>query len=150
MFDSLPDSPNRGCYAAYPRLCSPLSSTLAIMSQPYTYAEAKSVLVEILTQDTTLHDSGGYGELGANYDEVDQRLPHNGGPEFKKLLLAFEFWSGWLNSAEHDWSIFARTIVRDLNADRQTNDPVLLKLFAPKPRGPSLFSRVRSLFKGEN
>ena len=25
-----PDSPNRGCYAAYPRLCSPLSSTLGV------------------------------------------------------------------------------------------------------------------------
>jgi len=25
-----PDSPNRGCFAAYPRLCSPLSSTLGV------------------------------------------------------------------------------------------------------------------------
>ena len=131
------------------------------MNLPYAYAEAKSALLDILTREAALHESGRFGELGANHDEVDQKLPRNGGPEFGKLLLALEFWSGWLDSAEHDWffyepirendwPILARAIVRDLEADREPTDPVLLKHFAPKPKGPSLFSRVRALFVGEN
>ncbi|MDT3735405.1 MAG: hypothetical protein ROZ00_04170 [Denitratisoma sp.] len=131
------------------------------MNSLYAYAEAKSVLLSILNREATLHESGRYSELGENYDEVDQRLPRNGGPEFAKLLLALDFWSGWLDSAEHDWFFYepihendwpklARAIVRDLEADREPNDPVLLKHFAPRPKGPSLLSRVRALFSGEN
>ncbi|MDO8828032.1 MAG: hypothetical protein Q7V21_15590 [Methylophaga sp.] len=125
------------------------------------YSEAKSVLLDILIREAELHESGRYGELGANYDEVDQKLPHNGGPEFGKLLLALEFWTGWLDSAGHDWlfyepiresdwPILARAIERNLEADREPTDPVLLKHFAPRPKRPSLFSRVRALFGGEN
>lgn len=134
---------------------------LANMNLPYAYAEAKSVLIDILTREAVLHESRRYGELGANFDEVDQKLPRKSGPEFGKLLLALEFWSGWLDSAEHDWffyepihendwPILALAIVSDLEADQEPTDPVLLKHFAPRPKDPSLFSRVRAHLGGKN
>lgn len=67
------------------------------MNPPYAYAEAKSALVDILTREAAVYEFGHYGELGADFDVVDPRLPRNGGPEFGKLLLALEFWSGWLD-----------------------------------------------------
>jgi hypothetical protein len=129
------------------------------MSSPYAYPEAKSVLIAMLTRDALLHEAGRYGDLGADFDEVDGRLPRNGSPEFEQLFLAFEFWSGWLDSAEHDWffyepiheadwPVLARDIVSDLEAERETKNPVLLKHFVPKLRGASLLTRVRALFHG--
>lgn len=123
------------------------------MPPRYSPAEAKSILIGILYRDVSLHESGRYDALGADYDEVDARLPREAGPEFSTSLLAFEFWSGWLDSAEHDWLFYeplretdwpmhARSIARDLEANRPITDPVLLSLFGPKTRSP--WSWIRS------
>ena len=127
------------------------------MSAPFTYAEAKSVLIEVLRRDVALHEAKRYSELGADFDEIDERLPRNAGVEFSKLIFAHELWAGWQDSAEHDWYFyepihendwprFAKTIIENLSADQETTDPVLLNHFAPRPRKPSLLSIIKSCF----
>jgi len=130
------------------------------MSAPFTYAEAKSVLIEVLKRDVALHEAKHYFELGANFDEIDERLPRNAGVEFSKLIFAFEFWAGWQDSAEHgwlfyepihenDWPRFAKTLIENLSTDRETTDSILLKHFAPRPKKPSLLSRIKNFFQTE-
>ena len=130
------------------------------MSQPYSYAEAKSALITLLTRDIELHEAKCFGDLGAGFDDFDTRLPRNSEHEFDKLFFAFEFWSGWLDSAEHDWffyepiheadwPVLAKEVISNLQIDRATENPILLKHFSPQPRGQSLFAKVRALFQNE-
>jgi hypothetical protein len=129
------------------------------MTAPFTYAEAKSLLIEALRHDAALHEARRFGELGAKFDAVDAQLPRDAGPEFNKLIFAHEFWAGWLDSCGHDWFFYepiqekdwpalARTVVADLNADRETTEPALVKRFSPPPARPSLVSRVLNRLRG--
>ena len=125
----------------------------------FTYEKAKTVLIEALTNDASLHEVGSFDELGSNFDEIDAGLPRDGGANFANLFFALEFWAGWLDSSNHgwlfyepiqvkDWPIYARTVVADLEADRDTTEPALLKHFSPRPPRPSFVSRILSRISG--
>jgi hypothetical protein len=129
------------------------------MTAPFTFVEAKSVLIEALTREAALHEARRFGELGSGFDEVDSRLPRDVGAEFSRLIFAHEFWAGWLDSCAHDWFHYepiqendwpnlARTVVADLNADRESTEPALLKHFSPRPAQSSLASRVLNRLRG--
>ena len=129
------------------------------MATPFTYAEAKCVLIEALAHDAELHEARRFGELGSRFEEVDAKLPRDAGTAFSRLIFAHEFWAGWLDSSAHDWSYYdpiqekdwpalARVVVADLSADQETREPALLKHFAPRPGQPSLAARILNRFRG--
>jgi hypothetical protein len=129
------------------------------MTTPFTYAEAKSVLTKALTRDAALHEARRFSDLGAKFDEVDSKLPRGAGAEFNKLIFAHAFWAGWLDSGVHDWLFyeliqekdwpaFARTVAADLNEDRETTEPALLKYFALRPSRVSIVSRILNRLRG--
>jgi hypothetical protein len=127
------------------------------MDPPFSQPEAKEFLIRALQRDAVLHETGRYSELGEGFDEVDGRLPRNTDQAFRDLYIAFEFWAGWLDSAEHDWyhydpireadwPVLARRVIEHLRSETEINEPLLIDKFAPRPRRNwSFFGWLRRL-----
>lgn len=128
-----------------------------------TYGEAKQQIIEVLLRCAAEHDSGRLVGLDPainnRFDDFDSALPRSAGPEFDKLIIAFEFWAGWLDSSIHDWKFYdgiksddwprlARLVAADLEADREISDPLVLSHFGPKEQvnGPGFLERLKRLF----
>ncbi len=106
----------------------------------FSYTEAKQFLVESLTRDAIAHESGRYQDVGHNFDEFDASLPRGSGPDFNKLLLALNFWDGWIDARNHnwqyyeginesDWPLLASRVIESLAKDQEISEPVVLKHF---------------------
>jgi hypothetical protein len=125
-----------------------------------TYPEAKQALIGGLARDADAHESGRYRDIGGSFDELDANLPHDGGPEFDRLLIALAFWEGWIDARNHDWlyydgigqadwPVLARRMVESLAEDREITEPSILAHFDFRARQPregrlkSLLARLR-------
>ena len=106
----------------------------------FSYTEAKQFLVESLTRDANAHESGRYQDVGRDFDEFDTNLPRGSGPEFNKLLIALNFWDGWIDARNHDWQYYeginesgwpllASRVIESLVKDEEISEPVVLKHF---------------------
>jgi hypothetical protein len=128
-----------------------------------TYGDAKQQILEVLLLCAAEHDSGRLVGLDPaidnRFDVIDSALPRHTGPEFNKLIIAFEFCAGWLDSSNHDWKFYkgikagdwprlARLVVADLVADREISDSSVLSHFGPKEQvdRPSLLERLNRFF----
>ena len=104
------------------------------------YPEAKQLMIDSLTHDALVHESGQFGDIGEGFDSLDYKLPRNQGPEFDQLLIALNFWDGWIDARNHDWKYYqgigqtdwprlARSIASDLAQDKEVSDPMVLEHF---------------------
>jgi hypothetical protein len=111
-----------------------------------SYQELRVAMAAALRSEAEAQEAGRPEAVGARYDGFDAALPRDGGPEFRKLLMALEFWDEWLDERNHgwpnfygvgetDWPVFARRIAADLEADRELSDPFLQAHYAPRPPG---------------
>ena len=118
-----------------------------------TYDEARAIIAEHLERHASAAGSPQDG-----YDGVDVALPRDRGPAWAKVYTALSFWDSWIDAWNHqwryyepireqDWPVLAREIARRLREDREIEDPVIVKRFAPKPRGP-LRARVKQFLTG--
>jgi hypothetical protein len=117
-----------------------------------SYHELRVAMAAALRRDAEAQDAGRPEGVGAGYDRFDAALPRDAGAEFRKLLMALEFWDDWLDERNHGWPSFhgvpkagwpefARRIADDLEADRELSDPFLQAHYAPRPPG-----RIRRWF----
>ena len=125
-----------------------------------SYQEGTQEMIKALLQAAAAHEAGRLAliEVPA-YDLLDFGLPRDAGPEFDKLLVALEFWGGWIDSRNHDWQYYdgigaddwprlARKIVADLEADREITDGVVLARFVfrvPREGKPGIFQRLAGI-----
>jgi hypothetical protein len=126
------------------------------MQMTLSYKEWKQQIIEALRRAATAQESGRISEVDDLYDSIDAELPRDGGPEFDKLLIALEFWAGWIDSRNHDWKFYegiggsdwpklARQISDDLQSDRETEDERIRKHFDYRFREevPGIWQRLR-------
>ena len=125
------------------------------------YEEAKQEMINALLQAAAAHEAGRLALIEIpSYDLLDFGLPRDAGPEFDKLLGALEFWGGWIDSRNHDWQYYdgigakdwprlARTIVADLDADKEITDEVVLAtfVFRNRPKKPGIFQRLAAILR---
>ncbi len=128
-----------------------------------TYGDAKHQILELLLLCAAEHDSerlvGLDPAIDNRFDDIDSALPRHAGPEFDKLITAFEFCAGWLDSSNHDWKFYkgikagdwprlAHLVVADIGADREISDSSVLSHFGPKRQvdRPSLLQRLKRFF----
>ncbi len=108
-----------------------------------SYDEAKSLMIQSLSQAADYHEAGTYKRLSDRFEEMDGGLPRGEGVEFSKLHTALRFWDSWIDASDHkwkyypgieadDWPVLARRIVVDLQADRDITDSLVLQWFAPR------------------
>ena len=125
-----------------------------------SYQEGTQEMIKALLQAAAAHEAGRLAliEVPA-YDLLDFGLPRDAGPEFDKLLVALEFWGGWIDSRNHDWQYYdgigaddwprlARKIVADLEADREITDGVVLARFVfrvPREGKQGIFQRLAGI-----
>jgi hypothetical protein len=112
-------------------------------------------MISGLLQAADSHEAGRLHGIEAPYDTLDSKLPRDVGPEFDKLFIALNFWDGWIDARNHDWQYYegirtkdwprlARSIVADLQADREITDEAVRKRFDFKNQtgGPSILRRL--------
>ena len=129
------------------------------MADAVTYEELRQRIVTYLDAAIQAHESGDLEAIETDYEELDAELPRNAGPEFDKLHVAFEFWSGWIDARNHDWLYYpgiqvgdwprlARGIVQDLQQNCDIRDELVLKHFdySRQPVRTSLWARLKALF----
>ena len=118
-----------------------------------TYDEARALMADHLERHASAAGSPKDG-----YDTMDAALPRDRGTEWAKVFTALSFWDGWIDASnhqwryyepirEHDWPVLAHDIARRLREDREIEDPVIVKRFAPKPRLP-FGARIKQFFTG--
>ncbi len=104
------------------------------------YLEAKKDMISGLLQAAGAQEIGCLPGIETSYDALDTKRPRDEGSEFDKLFIALNFWDGWIDARNHDWKYYegihaedwprlARSIVADLEADREITDVVVLKHF---------------------
>jgi hypothetical protein len=120
-----------------------------------SYQELRAAMAAALRREAEAQEAGRPEAVGAGYEEFDLALLRDAGPDFRKLLMALEFWDEWLDERNHgwpnfygiretDWPVFARQIAADLEADREFSDPFLRAHYAPRPPRPP--GRIRTWF----
>ena len=105
-----------------------------------SYEEGRQEMIKGLLRAAAAHEAGRLAliEIPESYDLLDFGLPRDGGPEFDKLLVALEFWGGWIDSRNHDWQYYdgigaadwprlARSIAADLDVDREITSQLRLR-----------------------
>ena len=120
-----------------------------------SYSEAKQDLISGLLQAAAAHEAGHLSGIENSYDKLDAKLSRNVGPEFDKLFIALRFWDGWIDARNHDWQYYegiraedwprlARSIIADLQGDREITDEVVRKRFDFKSQAekPSILRRL--------
>jgi hypothetical protein len=111
----------------------------------WTYEHAKDFVVSALRRDAAAQETGRVEEIGADYDEFDENLPRDGGPEFDKLHIALWFWDEWVYARDHQWRTpvparertwprLARSIAAQIEADMDVTDPAVLSAFGFRER----------------
>lgn len=101
-----------------------------------SYAETRDALVTQLLEDAAAHEAGRYDSIGRRFDALEHRFPTGTAPELGRLHIALTFWDGWVHARNHgfppgpvtekEWPGLARSVVADLQADRDiTNEKVL-------------------------
>jgi hypothetical protein len=105
-----------------------------------SYSEAKHEMIKGLLQAISAQEAGRLQDIEAPYDTLDAKLPRETEPEFDKLFIALNFWDGWIDARNHDWQYYeevrvedwprlARSIVADLQADREITDEIVRRRF---------------------
>jgi hypothetical protein len=118
------------------------------------YAEARDSLVTHLLQDAIAHEGGKYDAIGRRFDAVEHRFPTGTEPELGRLHIALTFWDGWVHARNHgwppgpiaeaEWPALARSVVADLQADRDLTNATVLRHFDIVAH-PKLDDRVQIL-----
>jgi hypothetical protein len=124
------------------------------------YDKAKALLIHCLLRDAGYHEAGDFEKLGNDFDRIDGGLPRYE-TESLKLLIAFDFWDGWIDASNHDWRyydpievedwpVLARRIVADLEADQAISDSVVLERFGQRfgrRKSPTLQRMIAALVR---
>lgn len=117
---------------------------------------AGSIIADALRRDAEVHAAGRFDEIGRAYDDVLAATYSASQPATSPVVIALEFWGGWIDSRNHDWQFYPG-IVRDdwpvraaeiaaaLESGDEISDPTLLRLFTPQPRR-SIREWFRDLF----
>jgi hypothetical protein len=95
--------------------------------------------------------------IDVGYDDLDAAIPRLQDPRYVKLLIALEFWDGWIDSSNHDWRFYepiserdwpglALDVAGDLRSDREIQNALVLQQFDGRLRktSPSVWKRVKS------
>lgn len=95
-------------------------------------------LISSLKRDAGLHKEGSFSKLGVDFDELD--ADRWTGVD-NDLMLAWNFWEGWLDEASHnfagfyeginksEWPRIALTIVASLTSERPIAEPIVKEHF---------------------
>ena len=119
-----------------------------------TYAEARAALVTHLREEVAAHEAERFDAIGRRFDGVEHRFPRGTAPELGRLHVALAFWDGWIDARNHGWPAgpiaaaawpaLARSVVSDLEADRDLTSPLVLARFDLVAH-PKLNERVQTL-----
>ena len=124
------------------------------MAMLMNYEEACDAIVTQLLQDADAHEAGHYDAVGRRFDAVEHRFPTGTAPELGRLHIALTFWDGWVHARNHgwppgpisesEWPRIARSVVADLQANRDVTDEKVLRHFDIVAH-PKLDERVQIL-----
>lgn len=130
------------------------------MSSTVAYEDLRERFAACLDAAARAQESGDLPAIEADFDQLDSELPRGAGPEFDKLHVALKFWDGWIDARNHDWLYYsgivaedwprlARTIVKDLQQDREISDERVLEHFDFRRQPPrsSLWAQLKSLWR---
>jgi hypothetical protein len=114
--------------------------------------DLRQEIIAGLRRAIAAHAQGRVLEIEDNVDELAMRVSELAEPGLDSFNIAIEFWSGWSDSAVHDWlyypgmtkeawPVMANSIVQDLAARREISDPTIVEQFRPRASAPGLLGR---------
>jgi len=130
------------------------------MSPATAYEDLRQRFVVCLDAAVRAQESGDLRAIEAGFEQLDSELPRGADPELDKLHVALHFWDCWIDASNHDWLYYpglaaedwpslARTIVQDLQQNREISDERVLEHFDShcQPAPISLWVRIKNLFR---
>ncbi len=102
-------------------LLEPATEDSVLLSEA-AYVACRGFLIKHLREAIVAQEDGRFLDIGDGFDEYEQSLPREGGPDFDKLLAGLRFWEGWADSAEHDWHHYDPTSEEWLAMAREVAD----------------------------
>jgi hypothetical protein len=126
------------------------------------YHEWRDRVVKALEAAATAHEAADFAKISSGHKELDAAVPRNSDSRYDKLLIALDFWSGWIDARNHDWLYYrgfsaadwpalARRLLQDLRDNHEIGDERVLERFDSRRRrryGASIWTRVRGLLRG--
>ena len=100
---------------------------------PDNYHELRRHLLVLLKSDAYLHEIGRNESIGIGFMEINTSLAEFKEPRYSKLHVAVRFWDAWIAArdagwvaiegiARDTWPKLAKTILNDLEHDREISD----------------------------
>lgn len=124
----------------------------------HTYEESRKLAIKAIEGALVSHEKQDFFSIDDKLDELEIQLSKQELDEGSLLLIAYEFLTGWSDSAVHDWHHWepmtkddwprlASVILNDLRANREVTNQELLSEFRviTKPK-VSIASKISSLF----
>ncbi len=116
-------------------------------------------LAAALERAAERHEAGHFGQIGAEYDQVEMETLPSRNRTSPRFDLAFRFWDGWVDASNHgwlyydgigrdDWPLLAREVAQSLREGVEPSSPVLWRYFGQQP--PGLLKRLWSRVRGVN
>lgn len=125
------------------------------------YEDSRKLAIEGIESALTAHENQDFFLIGDELELLEIQIDKQEIPEGSLLLIAYEFLTGWSDSAAHDWYDWepmkkddwprlAYVILKDLRANREVTDPELISefCFIGKPK-ESIVSKVLGLFRAK-
>ncbi len=102
--------------------------------------QATKLIVNYLRKAAKAHMAGDFNAIEEGYEDMDFRMPRNAGPQWDNLLVALEFWGGWIDAnnndwlyyepiAPEDWPVLAGTISDEIESGKDISDQTVLGKF---------------------
>lgn len=106
-----------------------------------SFEEARKFAIDSLERAISAHDRGDIFSIEDGIDEYENIIPREEIANNSLLFLTLEIWSGWSDSAVHDWQFYeplkkndwpriAKILLGDLRANREVTNAEILANFS--------------------
>lgn len=125
------------------------------------YEEARNLAINGLEKALISHADDDVLSIDDGLDDFDISIPREELEPNSLLFLTLEFWSGWSDSAVHNWNFYeplgksdwprlAKVVLSDLRENREITDQEILSQFSVYPKSRSSWlSKLIGAFRGK-
>lgn len=126
------------------------------------FDEARKLAIRCLEKALIAHENDDVFSIEDGLEEYELLMHREEIKANSLLCLALEFWSGWSDSAVHDWNFYeplskedwprlAKILLSDLKANREVTNKEIISNFnvTSKQKAGSILSRILTVTHGK-
>ena len=126
------------------------------------YEQSRILAINSIEAALAAHENDDILLIAGDFDRFDLLIPREQISANSLLFLTLEFWSGWSDSAIHNWHFYepltkedwprlAKILLSDLRENNEVTNQEIISQFSvfPKTKGKSFLSKIRSAVSGK-